>query len=60
MSLYAVTVTVEFTVLASSRTQARKFAHQSIEEGCVTIHDGEIAIEKVQVVGVQRDGGGDA
>lgn len=50
VSLYAVTVTVEFTVMASSRKQATKFAQQSIEERCVTLEDGQMEIAKVQLI----------
>lgn len=51
MNVYAVTVTVEFMVSASSRKQAAKFAQDSIEERCVTLEDGDIKIEKCQFIG---------
>lgn len=44
MNLYDVTITVEFTVTASNRKQAGRFARQSIEDGCLTLEDGDMTI----------------
>ena len=50
MNVYAVTMTLEFSVVASSRKQAEKFARESIEERCVTLEDAEMTIAKMQFV----------
>lgn len=61
MNVYAVTMTLEFQVLASSRKQAEKFARQSIEDRCITLEDADMTVAKVQFVGgspsAQIDGG---
>lgn len=51
MNVYAVTMTLEFSVVASSRKQAEKFARQSVEDRCVTLEDADMTVAKVQFVG---------